>query len=350
MARDTGVMHRLGAYLLPGRIIDPQRAIGEAKTAEHLGLRTVWLGERLGNKDFGPVLGAVGQATRSVHIGSGVTNIGLRHPISLASTAMTLQALTQGRFLMGLGRLHPSAARAYGLPSVDNAVVADTADILRKLCRGDRVSYRGPAGDYPRLRLTELPDLPPPPLILAAIGPQSLRLAGQHYDGVFLHPFLTPEAVERSAQTVRTAAEQSGRNPADIRIYATVVVAPELPPDEELAVVAARAVTYFQIEGYGENLARVNGWDPAPLGTLRSHPMLSSVSGAADHRFTRDQLLDVARQCIPTQWIDTAAAVGSAARCSSRLNDYLAAGADELVIHGSTTELLGPLLEHMTRA
>ena len=115
--------------------------------------------------------------------------------------------------------------------------------------------YDGPAGRYPILKLGDLPDAQPPPLVFAAIGPKSLQLAGAHFDGVLLHPFLTAEAVARSATVAREAAAAAGRDPAAVRVCATVVVAPDLTPDEEEAVVGGRAVTYFQIPSFGEQLA-----------------------------------------------------------------------------------------------
>jgi probable F420-dependent oxidoreductase len=342
------VLDQLGAYVLPGRVPDPRAAVGQARAAEHLGLSAVWLSERWGTKDLGVLAGAIGQATEHVRIGAGITHFGVRHPLTLASMAMTAQALTGGRFVLGVGRSVAATWKAVGLPPVTSAVLADTADIVRRLCRGEKVSYDGPAGRFPKMRLGDLPDAVVPPLVLAAIGPKSLELAGRHFDGVLLHPFLTPDAVARSADRVRRAAEEAGRDPAAVRVYATVVTAPDLTEAEEGAVVAARAVTYFQIPGFGESLAGVNGWDPAPLSKLRAHPMFARIRGAADSHYTRSQLVDVARELIPLEWIETSAAVGPAGVCAERLHAYLDAGADELALHGSTPELLGPLLQHAT--
>jgi 5,10-methylenetetrahydromethanopterin reductase len=340
-------LDQLGAYVLPGRVPDPGAAVGQARTAEHLGLAAVWLSERWGTKDLGVLLGAIGQATERVRIGSGITHFGVRHPLTLASTAMTAQALTGGRFVLGVGRSVAATWKAVGLPAVTNAVLTDTADIVRRLCLGERVSYDGPAGTFPRMRLGDLPDVPPPPIVLAAIGPRSLELAGRHFDGVLLHPFLTPEAVGRSAERVRKAAADAGRDPASVRVYATVVTAPDLTAEEEGAVVDARALTYFQIPGFGETLAAANGWDPAPLAVLRAHPMFGGIRGAADHHYTRHQLVDVARELIPREWVAGSAAVGTAGECAARLGEYRAAGADEIALHGSTPELLGPMLQHV---
>ena len=147
---------RLGAYVLPGRVKDPRLAIGQAQTAEHLGLGTVWISERWGTKDLGVLAGAVGQATQNIRFGSAITHYQVRHPVVLASTAMTAQALSGGRFMLGVGRSVGAMWRAVGLPEATNQILIDTADIIRRLCRGEKVSYDGPAGRFPALRLGDL--------------------------------------------------------------------------------------------------------------------------------------------------------------------------------------------------
>src|ERR1700712_3384037 len=85
----AAVRERLGAYALPGRVKDPRGAIGQATTAEHLGLGTIWLSERWGTKDLGVLAGAIGQATTTIKFASGITHFQTRHPLMLASMAMT---------------------------------------------------------------------------------------------------------------------------------------------------------------------------------------------------------------------------------------------------------------------
>ncbi|MCW2914346.1 MAG: putative Coenzyme F420-dependent N(10)-methylenetetrahydromethanopterin reductase [Actinomycetia bacterium] len=334
---------RMGAYVLPGRVSDPRPAITQAQAAEALGLGSVWLSERWGTKDLGVIAGALGQATKDVRIAAGVTHFMIRHPAVLASMAMTAQGMTGGRFVLGFGRSVASMWTAVGLPPVTNRILIDSVGMLRRLCNGDKVSYEGPAGHFPAMRLSDLPDAPPPSLVLAAIGPKTLALGGAHFDGVLLHPFLTPEAVARSAKAVRTAAEAAGRDPDSVRVYATVITACGLPAEEEAAVVGGRAVTYFQIPGFGEQLAETNGWDPILLRGLRAHPQLAGVRGSADFSRTRDQLTGAAGT-LPPEWLESSSAVGSPAHCVERLRDYRAAGADELVLHGSTPEQLTPVI------
>jgi probable F420-dependent oxidoreductase len=334
---------QLGAYVLPGRVDDARPAISQAKAAEEIGLGTVWVGERFGTKDAGALVAALGQATSTVQIGTAITTFLTRHHLSLASLAMTVQSLTGGRFRLGVGRSVAPLWRSLGLPNMTSEVLVDSADIVRRLCRGEKVSYDGPAGRL-RARLGDVPDVAPPPILLAAIGPKTLELAGCHFDGVILHPFLTVDGVRRSAERVRAAAEATGRDPHDVRICATVVVAPDLAEDEQVEVVAARAVTYFQIPGFGELLASVNGWDAAPLEHLRAHPQLAGLRGTADNVFTREQLTDVAAR-LPDEWLSSASATGSAAECAQRLSEFLALGADELIVHGITPERLGPTVQ-----
>ena len=94
----------LGAYVLHSGVTDASRAIEQAQAGERIGLSTLWISERLGFRDLSVVAGAIGQATTSARIGSAVTWFQTRHPVVLASLASTLQSLTRGRFLLGLGR------------------------------------------------------------------------------------------------------------------------------------------------------------------------------------------------------------------------------------------------------
>src|ERR1700735_3470199 len=77
------------------------------------------------------------------------------------------------------------------------AALPDLAGTLRRRWDGRPVSYEGPLGRFPQLRLPVVLNAAPPPLLLAAIGPKTLALAGRCYDGVVLHPLLTPAAARR---------------------------------------------------------------------------------------------------------------------------------------------------------
>jgi len=335
---------RLGAYVLPGGVGDPRQVVEQARVAEASGLGTVWIGERYDTKDLPSLAGALTQTTSSVRIGAAVTHTQLRHPMVLASMGQTLQALSEGRFLLGFGRSARWRWRDYGEPMPTLASLGDVAQILRRLWAGETVDYDGPAGRFPRLRLPQRPNIQPPPVLLAAVGPKTLSLVGQCFDGVLLHPFLTPEAVARSIQSVRTAAAAAGRDVARIRCYATVVVAPDLNAHDGELAVNARGAGYFHVSGLGDALVAANGWDAADLARYRNHPTLVAIGDRqADKTLSRAELVEISRS-LPDHWLASSSAIGTAAQCATRLTEYLDAGADELILHGATTENLEPLI------
>jgi probable F420-dependent oxidoreductase len=334
----------LGCYVVPGGVHDPRRALDEARTAEALGLGAVWIGERFDTKDLPSLAGAISQVTERVRIGAAVTVPGVRHPMVLASMGHTLQALTGERFALGLGRSAAWRWRQYGVAAPTLASLGDTADILRRLWAGETVAYDGPAGTFPELRLPQRPDVRPPPLLLAAVGPETLALAGRAFDGVILHPFLTPAAVARSIALVRDSAEHAGRDPHEVRCCATVVVAPDRTDADAALAVGARAAGYFQVEGLGDALVGANRWETADLVRYRAHPKLIALGArSADKVLARDELVELSR-ALPADWLPSASAVGDATTCAARLREYRIAGADELILHGSTADHLDTLV------
>jgi probable F420-dependent oxidoreductase len=235
-----------------------------------------------------------------------------------------------------------------GLPNATNQVLVDGVDMLRRLWDGQRVSYDGPVGTFPAMELVDRPDVAPPPIALTAIGPKSLALAGAHFDGVLLHAFLTPEAQARAAESVHKAAADAGRDPGSVKVYGMVVVSADDDARTVEARVRARLVTYLNAPGLNVSLVAANGWDPAVLDAIAAHPLIVGLrGGTADAGLTIDELIDVSR-VVPDAWFEDGAAVGSADEVAGRLRTYLANGADEMILHGSTPDLLGPVLDAFT--
>jgi 5,10-methylenetetrahydromethanopterin reductase len=337
-------LNRLGCYVMPGASTDPVAGVAEAVAAEQLGLGSVWISERWAAKELGSLAGALAVATTRVRINSGITHFGTRHPVALAGLASTTQALSGGRFALGLGRSLPNLWPMLGLPTPTVPLMEDLARILRDIWAGKTVSYSGPAGMFPRLFGSEQPDVEPPPLLLAAIGPKTLALAGRAFDGVILHPFLTTAAVARSREIVRAAATEAGRDPDSVRVYGELVVAPDMDADAADRIVAARALTYFDMQGLGEALFAVNNWDPGTLARIRSHPHMKRVSTFADHDLTIDERIEVVHDTVPADWLRETSGGGAAAEVASRLRAYLDAGIDELVLHGASPSELASVV------
>jgi hypothetical protein len=154
--------------------------------------------------------------------------------------------------------------------------------------------------------------------------------------------------VARSIAIVRAAATETGRDPGAIACYAAVVVAPERSPRDTGLAVNARAAGYFHVSGLGDALVAANGWDPDALARYRAQPALVALGEVqADKALSRDELVEVSR-ALPEDWLPSSSAFGALDHCAERLHEYVDAGADGLVLHGTTAEHVGPLTVRFT--
>jgi probable F420-dependent oxidoreductase len=340
--------NKLNSYILPGRVTSPLAGLDQAREGERIGIGGIWLSERWESKELGSVLGALTQITSRVKLFAGLTHFGTRHPLVAAGMGSTMQMLSGGRFVLGFARGIPHEFRKLGIPVFNNAGMADYAGILRKLWAGETVTYSGPAGEYPSMQLAQgCPN--PPPIILGAIGVKTLALAGAHFDGVVLHPFLTTEGVARSAGIVRKAAEEAGRDPAKITIYTTTVTAPDTLSDAQRAnILEARAVSYFMHREVGGLVVAMNGWDEGPMNRLIEKGMGNLDYGQVDVATARRMMAEAAA-LLPREWLETGAAVGSLDNCARRFAEYLDAGADEILLHGTTPDQQEEIVQAVRR-
>ena len=330
----------IGCYGLAGHTSSPADLLEEVRLAERLGIGAVFLSERFNLKDAGVLAGAAVAASEQIGIGTAATNHNTRHPLVTATMATTLHRMSHGRYALGLGRGFDLLFDVMGLPRVTSAQLADAIGIYRRLWRGEAFGHDGPAGHYPYLSQDPSFD-EDVPVLMTAIGPRSLALAGRVADGVVLHTFLTDETLARSVATVRRAAEEAGRDPAAVRVWAVLATVPDPVTDEQrLRRLVGRLATYLQ--GYGEVLVAANGWDPEVLRRFREDPLVGGYAGAFDAVGTVDELTRLAA-LLPAGWLP--AAHGSPAQCAARVRDQLDAGADSVILHGATPADLAPVLD-----
>ena len=255
-------------------------------------------------------MGALTQVTGSVRLVGAVTHIGTRHPMVLASMGQTLQALSGGRFVLGFGRGSAGRWNSYGVTPPSAAALADTADMLRRLWAGAVAAYDGPAGRFPDLRLMEIAPVPPPPMLLAGVGPMTLDLAGRAFDGAILHPILTADAVERSATRVRAVSRGGRPRPRWCRGARHRDRRAGSPGRRDRRRPRAR----LPARGGPRRVDRRG--QPMGHGRARCDP-LPPRSGIAYHQLKSippAELAAVSRE-LPERWLSDAAAVGSAEQC-----------------------------------
>ncbi len=164
-----------------------------------------------------PLLTMSALATSKIHLGLNVTNPGTREPTVTASAFATLQDLSGGRMIMGIGR-GDSARRTIGLQPVKVAEFEQSVTAIRALMRGEQVHWNDTD-----IELTWMGGLPQPlspvPVYVAGYGPKVLAIAGRCADGVIIQ-LADPEIVEWIVGQVRAAAEEAGRDPAELKVMA----------------------------------------------------------------------------------------------------------------------------------
>jgi len=339
-------LDELGFYALPGHALSPRSIIEEAQDGERLGFGSAFISERFNVKEAATLCGAVGAVTERIGIATAATNHNTRHPLLTATFGTTMHALTGGRFALGLGRGFDPLFDVMGLPRVTNAQLTDVIDILRRLWRNEAVvGHDGPAGTFPYLNQSagiegEIP------IVLTAIGPKTLELAGAVADGVVLHTFFAPETLERAVASVHRGAEVAGRDPAEVRIWSVLAtIGDHLDEETQLRKLVGRMATYLQ--GYGDLLVKVNGWDPAVLARFRADPLVTSARGAFDAIGTVDELRALS-ELIPDEWL-AASARGTPEECAATVVEQFGLGADSVILHGATPAQLAPIVEAYRR-
>jgi probable F420-dependent oxidoreductase len=291
----------LGFYTLAGAPETTRALIDEVREAEDLGLGYAFVSERYYKKEAAVQSGAVGAVSEKIAIATGVTNHNTRHPMVTAGYAHTMQSLTGGRFVLGLGRGITRMQDAFGLGRITTAQMEDFAGLMRRLFRGEAIiGHDGPAGKYPVLHLNAGLD-EHLPMGISAFGPETLKLGGRAFDQVILHTFFTEETTRRCVDTVKQAAVDAGRDPDDVQVWSCfAVVSDEISEDVRLKKTVGRLATYLQ--GYGDLMVKTNGWDPAALDAFRADEFVSTFRGALDDVATPDQLAHVAT-LIPDEWL-----------------------------------------------
>jgi probable F420-dependent oxidoreductase len=252
-------MDRPGVTFASLMALGPDLAVSTARTAAELGYRSFWTAETTGPEAFS-LLGAVGQAAPSLDLGTGVLALQLRTPMVVAMAGATLQALGPDRdVLLGIGISSPVVTeRWHGVPYGDRPVarVREYLTLLRACLSGEKVDFAGDFYEVKGFRLgVRLGEAGPggrgsgtrvPKIVLGALNPAMLRLAGELADGVLLN-YLPASHVPWSVEQVRKGG--------DATIYA-YVHAGVCERDEGIELARRDLFSYAVVDSYARNFER----------------------------------------------------------------------------------------------
>jgi F420-dependent oxidoreductase-like protein len=214
----------------------PADAADQIRTAEALGFDSMWTAEAYGSDAFTP-LAWWGSATSTIRLGTGVTQLSARTPASTAMTAITLDHLSGGRVILGLGVSGPQVVEGwYGQPYAKPlARTREYVEILRRIFRREEVDFQGthykmPLGDDAGgtglgkpLKSIVRPLREDIPIHLGAEGPKNVALAAEIADG-WLPIFFSPKSDDyyRSALAEGFGREGARRKPDEFEVSCVV--------------------------------------------------------------------------------------------------------------------------------
>src|SRR2546423_4973336 len=199
-------------------------AVELAQRAEALGFDSVWVPEAYGT-DAVSMLGALAARTERIQLGTGIVNVFSRTPALLAQTAATLDLISAGRFILGLGTSgHQVVAGWHGMAFEQPLLrMRETIAIVRQVLRRDRLQFEGKIFHLDKgLKLLARPVRETVPIFLATLTPGGLRLTGELADG-WIPTLLSPRHIDLFRPQLEAGAKISGRS------LDTLAIAPHVP-------------------------------------------------------------------------------------------------------------------------
>ncbi len=266
------------------------------------------------------LLAIAGTQTQSIKLGHCVTNPGIRDPTITASWYATMQDVTNGRMAMGIGR-GDSSRRVVGLKPVKVDEFERRLRMIKDLMNGRPVEWNGKELQLSWVK-SELPEIP---MWIAGYGPKALAVAGRVADGVIIQ-LADPEIIQWIMATARSAAEEAGRDPAELKC---IVGAPSHISDD--LTDAREQVRWFpaMVSNHVMDLIERYGWESEIPTALTDFVKARKFYDYKDHsrvgarhgEFVSDEICD--RFCV----------LGNPQQATEKLKELEAVGVDQFNLY-----------------
>lgn len=237
-----------------------------AKRAEDLGYESVWVAEtRFARDGFVPAA-AIAAATEHVKVSTGVVNVFTRSPVLLATSYATLDELSGGRAVFGIGPGSPLVlgpqGHAFEKPLTR---LREYVEVSRRLIAGEEVHYEGECVSVRGVELEFSPVRSSIPVYMGVTGPRAMGLVGEISDGVLMNGFTSCAYVRRSIRKIEAGCEKAGRSIDEVDLAIGLVTSVDERGDVArdrvrplIAMYLSRFPNIARETGYGEDyLARV---------------------------------------------------------------------------------------------
>lgn len=290
-----------------------------ARLAEELEYESFWIAEDYYLRDAVSILAFLSQATRKIKLGTGIISAYTRPPVVIAQTIATLDEMSKGRAILGIGTGVKPLIEKMGIQfQKPLSVMRESVSIIRRLMAGEQVDHRGLRFSIHDIKLGVNPytlgRLMPirryVPIYIGAIGPKMLQLAGEIGDGVLMTSGLSPKQIALSVQNVKTGAAKSGRDSSkvDIACYIPSCISYRGKIDS----LATKAYLAHVLAHSSERSLSLDGFD------LRDVVSIRQAVDKGDSRMAADLVTD--------EMLDIYTASGTAERIRERIREYRSSG------------------------
>jgi F420-dependent oxidoreductase-like protein len=295
--------------------------------AERLGYDSVWTAEAYGS-DAATILAWLAGQTSTIKLGSGIFQMPGRSAAMTAMTAATIDQLSDGRMLLGIGSSGPQVSEGWHGVRFGKQLqrTREYIEVVRKALARERLEYDGetiqlplPDGPGKALKLTIAPVQTAIPIYLAAIGPRNTALAGEVADG-WMPTLLSPEHLPLLRESLEEGAARAGRSLEGFDIAPTVNV--NITSDVADARDAVRPFMALYIGGMGSR-------DKNFYNTLVQRYGFEDAARTVQDLYLEGRK-DEAAAALPDELIDLVSLVGPADRVRERLRAYADAGVGTL--------------------
>ena len=284
----------------------------QAATAESLGYDDVWFAD-VGCPDALTMAAVVARETKNLRVGIGVTPTYTRTPATLAATAATLEMLAPKRIVFGIGTSSHTMIEGWHGLKLERPLkrMRETVELLRLIQSGAKTDYRGETLHSQGYRQPATST----PIVVAALRPKMLELAGEIADGVILNLFPRP-ALPKIIAHIRAGARRGGRTLDDLEVICRYQIA--VSEDREPLYENLRSFvgSYFGVEVYNRYLAWC-GYEETAAAIRAAHDSGDRRRAAAE---VKDELLE------------EIAIIGDADYCRDRLAECTAGGIDTHIV------------------
>ena len=278
-------MSRIAAAVAPGRSLE--QAVERAMLAEEIECDSVWLSQLPYERDTALVLAAYARVTRRIGLGSFVFPIYTRHPTAMAQTAATLDELSGGRFRLGIGISHKVTVETLWGLRLERPVEAmrEYLTIVRALLADGSVQFEGAQftarATYGAPRRADLP------ILIAALGPRMLELAGELADGVALWMCSPGYIASHVVPHVRAGRERAGKTLDGFEIVAALDASLTSDVEGARRVFRGRFERYASLPYYRSMLEASGFAEQLTRGEI-TDGMLHELAGLGDDVAIRD--------------------------------------------------------------